>query len=497
MWKRESGCGAGRQRSALLCALTAALLLSAMFFVPVNAHAESPSALLVEGRVTDRYGVPVPWFLVGYENLRTGTGEVRQYEGGAYALELTGVEVGDIISINFTDGKCFYHTNVSVDTLPMKVTLDVILDPPMEMPSDGGVHPDVGGAPRVMRAHLPERPSLPEPTNWTWENATEGDNENASIVLTDIRAPPYFRLAFTGKRNRLKITLANIDTHKYIVRADIYEIGPDGVGKTYLRTLNYGCIKPGRDKTRQMWWTPTETGRNWIYGEIYVKERHGNRWLRAGHFRESFNVVPGWREVVEIDGDYVVSEPTVIDNVTLIVHGDIYANAPLEIRRSDVIAGNLTVSDITTIYGDSSVDIAATYDGQYKVEVMPSGTLEVYGKIWNNPDTVYYNFWMNGTLLIDKDPYAAEPGVVENVNGNATDLSAPGGVVCIESNGTVTIRNGGTIRNGKTHGLYLYRTDAFLIGANISNNGGYGLYAVESAPVINNSLFQNNRVAYT
>jgi len=370
----------------------------------------------------------------------------------------------------------------------------VILDPPMEMPSDGGVHPDVGGAPRVMRAHLPERPSLPEPTNWTWENATEGDNENASIVLTDIRAPPYFRLAFTGKRNRLKITLANIDTHKYIVRADIYEIGPDGVGKTYLRTLNYGCIKPGRDKTRQMWWTPTETGRNWIYGEIYVKERHGNRWLRAGHFRESFNVVPGWREVVEIDGDYVVSEPTVIDNVTLIVHGDIYANAPLEIRRSDVIAGNLTVSDITTIYGDSSVDIAATYDGQYKVEVMPSGTLEVYGKIWNNPDTVYYNFWMNGTLLIDKDPYAAEPGVVENVNGNATDLSAPGGVVCIESNGTVTIRNGGTIRNGKTHGLYLYRTDAFLIGANISNNGGYGLYAVESAPVINNSLFQNNRV---
>ncbi len=255
-------------------------------------------------------------------------------------------------------------------------------------------------------------------------------------------------MAFEGKENMLYVELSNVGNRSYIVKLDIYEINPDGV-KTLLDTENYGNIRPDKEKTRMEVWVPAIAGRNYIYGEIYVMEVDaGNchsavNWTLINTFKKSFNVVPGDRPVRIINGDWVVNTPTIIESETVVVNGDVIISENFTLLNSTLLAGNFTVTEQRTVLSGSVVDLQATYNGQYKAEVYPPGNLIVYGKILNNPDDIYYNFYMNGSLTVDKNLTipGAEPGSISEVNGNPDDLSEPGGIICVNPNGTVIIRN--------------------------------------------------------
>ena len=255
--------------------------------------------------------------------------------------------------------------------------------------------------------------------------------ENPDIVLSDIGAYPlempdltdthlswrdlrHWRdlfpkfLAFEDKDNIVYVELKNIANESYIVKLDLYEINPDE-GKTLLGTEHYGMIRPNKEKTRIEIWIPAIAGRNYIYGEIYIMEVSGGfchpavNWTLINTFKKSFNVVPSDRSVRIINGDWVIDTPMVIEGETVIVNGDMYVNAPLEIRNTTVLGDNLTVSDKYVIDAGSDEDIASwNRSGEYRVKIEKNGTLEVYGKLWNNPNDIYYNFYVYGNLTVDK-----------------------------------------------------------------------------------------------
>ena len=263
------------------------------------------------------------------------------------------------------------------------------------------------------------------------------DNESdisANIELVDIRAPPYYRLAFTGpeKSNQLRIELANLGDAREIVIVDLYAVEPDGMTESFLKRVHMGAIHPSETKTKEAFdpddemWTPTQTDRNWIRGEIYVKG-HGNERILVNEFKESFNVVPGWRPVLEL-GTTVITEPTVWDNLTVVIDGDLFVNAPLSAINSDVIGDDLILNDEYTIDPPSSHDMGCQQDGQYKVEINPpDGIFTIYGKLWNNDYKNHYWFYMNGTLNVDAGGFPGY-GIIENTHG-PSDLSQPGGII--------------------------------------------------------------------
>ena len=261
-----------------------------------------------------------------------------------------------------------------------------------------------------------------------------GPDEDCPIKLTDIRAPPYFRVAFTEKLNNISLTIRNDDNAtREIVSVNLTHVETDGVTEHFLTSVNFGMLQPGMEKTKDVFgegegWVPTQIGRNWITGEIYVKG-HGNEKILVDMFRESFNVVPGWRPVTHIEGDWIIDGPTTWDNLTVIIDGDLYVNAPLDIVNTDVIGDDLTVTDDYTIGAGSAHDMAASSDGQYRVEIQSSGSFINHGKLWNNPDNAHYWFYMNGTLHVGRETPPDEPGIVENTYGSP-DLSQPGGIIC-------------------------------------------------------------------
>ncbi len=327
----------------------------------------------------------------------------------------------------------------------------------------------------------------PADNNFVNPSVEFNPNTMGNITLNDISAPPYYRVAFTDKDNQLRLDMANNGQFPALVQVDIYSVGPDGVTQTFLKTVNFGAIPGGHEKSRNAFlpwedmWQPSERGRNWIHGEIFVKWFHHER-INVGNFTESFNVVPGWRPVIYISHDWVINEPLVVENKTIIVDGDVYVNAPTVMNNGTLAAGNFTVSNSQTIGANFDVDLLCSRDGEFKAEVKPSGNLTVYGKIWNNPQSAHYWFYMNGTLNLDGGA-GGDNGVIENTYG-PDDLSRPGGVICTTDN--VYIGDGAEIRNGRTHGLYLMNNSkAFIDGANIHDNGygigGDGIVCVDGA----------------
>ena len=344
-------------------------------------------------------------------------------------------------------------------------------------------------------------------------NTTVSEAEsNPDIVLNDIGAYPlempnlvdthlswrdlrHWRdlfpkfMALEDKDNVVYVELKNVGNESYIVKLDLYEINPDG-NKTLLGTEHYGMLRPNKEKTRMEFWVPEMGGRNYIYGEIYIMEVNGGfchpnvNWTLINTFKKSFNVVPSDRPVRIITGDWVVDTPTVIESETVIVNGDMYVNAPLEIKNTTVLGDNLTVTAPYTIDAGSDMDIASWNEsGEYSVTVKSTGTLEVYGKLWNNPNDIYYNFYVYGNLTVDKDPYAEEAGSISEVNGNISDLSQPGGIIARDAVGRIKILNGGTIYNCRGHALWLDDSEALIRDGVIRDNGGDGIVAVNGAVV--------------
>ncbi len=523
----------GIERTAL--AVFIALIMTTTIFVPVIGTGEGTETLntyIVYGEVNDSFGLPVVFANITAVNMNTGAVMNSTVEDGTYSMDLAemknGVHIGDKIEITFADGICVNTYNFTVDDSGEKI-LDVQLDP-----VDNGIPqlPDVNPLP-------PELPGLPDTgiigeenatsvyINTSDYNITNSDNEsseNSPIIMSDMGAYPlemprltdthlsprdlrHWRdlfpkfMAFEDKKNMVYVELKNVGNESYIVKLDLYGINPDG-DKTLLGTEHYGNIKPDREKTRLEIWVPAMAGRNYVYGEIYVMEVSGGfchpnvNWTLINTFKKSFNVVPGDRPVRIITGDWVIEEPTIIESETVIVNGDMYVNANLEIKNTSVLGDDLIVNATSyTIDAGSNHDMQSwNYSGEYKVEVTPTGTLNVYGKLWNHPNDIYYNFYMNGSLTVDKKLGAAEAGSISEVNGDPSDLSAKGGIRCENANGSVVIRNGGMIHNTRSHALWLYNTSATLDGAHIYDVGGYGVYGIDSPVLVNNSRINNTKI---
>jgi uncharacterized repeat protein (TIGR01451 family) len=66
--------------------------------------------------------------------------------------------------------------------------------------------------------------------------------------------------------------------------------------------------------------------------------------------------------------------------------------------KNSIISWNVSISGLTTL-DNATWEMNCTYDGQYKIEVTPSGNLQVInGSLITAHDTDYrYDFWVNGT----------------------------------------------------------------------------------------------------
>jgi len=465
------------------------------------------------GMVSGEDNMPVLDTTVTITNLMTGESLIADvYRNGAYDAELEdmqyGYSIGDEIEIRATSGDSTASKIIIVKQKGFGERVDIhfgngeILsrDNSDNIFSDNMLQADNDiiepMSERDFRTNSPP-PRYPENPNTIYIDSGESIDYTLEpeIKLTDIRCPPYFRLAFTEKENNIRMTISNDGHERKIIIVDLYHIEPDGETESFLKTIHFGTILPGQTKTKDAYdknddmWTPTQTDRNWIRGEIYIKGS-GNERILVNEFKESFNVVPGWRPVTYIDGDWVVTTPTFIENQTIVVDGSLVVNARLEIRNTDVIAADLPVSDEYIIGEGGKHDMECTADGLYKVEVFPpNGILTILGKLWNFDENNHYWFYMNGTLNLD-GIYGGWNGTVENVMGSPNP-SQPGGIICTTDN--VTIENGAEVRNGKTHGVWLQGSDAVISGAKIHDNGGDGIMVVDgSAPSIEGNTVEWN-----
>lgn len=319
------------------------------------------------------------------------------------------------------------------------------------------------------------------------------------VHLLDIRAPPYYRPAFTDKDNQLELRIQNDGDSFVFVKVDLYHVEPDGESESFLKSVWPVLIFKGQEKTFNAFgesedmWQPTEIGRNWIRGEIYVYE-FGEGWVLSSDFKESFWAVPGSRPILEL-GDTEITEPTVWDNLTVIVDGDVTVaeNGELSTLNTDVFSDDLDVSGTYNIDEGYIHNMECSSDGEFGVNVKSTGTLNIYGSITNDPDDNRYWFYMNGTLNLN-GIYGGDNGTVEFTYGDASDLSKPGGIICTTSN--VNIENGATIRNSASHGIYFMNNSGGVVkDSYIVDNGGDGIVCVEdSSPTIErNEITWNDR----
>jgi parallel beta-helix repeat protein len=520
MARENSGIGG----KVITIAIALAMLFSTGFVFsekadaePINSEDNSAPPIppyTIWGTIYVETNVPVSDASLSVTNLRTGESlDAESYENGLYEVTLDDMpnsyEVGDEIEINVTINSQSITRNHVVEHIGFGELVDIHfanekiitnsdskLTGNMLQAFDNGI--DTALPEHDFPTDSPPPRSVENSKTIFIDSPITNDNVEPTldITLVDIRRPPYFRLAFTEKENNIRMTLKNDGTEKRIVIVDLYHVEPDGVTESFLKTVHFGAIQSGQTKTTDTFgknedmWTPTERGRNWIRGEIYIKG-HGNERILVNEFKESFNVVPGWRPIMHIQGDWVINEPMVIENKTVIVDGDVYVNADTKMSNGTLIGGDLTVTATYTINPGFDFDMAATYDGKFKVEVASSGTLNIYGKLWNNDYKYNYWFYMNGTLLVDAGGFPGY-GIVENIMGSP-DLSQPGGIICTTDN--VLIENGAEVRNGKTHGVWLEGSDAVISGAKIHDNGGDGIVCVAgSAPQIElNNISWNGR----
>lgn len=452
----------------LTIAITQAMLFSTGFVFTDNAIAtplevadnSTPPIppFMLWGTIFDKFNVSVPDTTITITNLMTGESLFADvYGNGAYDAELEDLQqdysIGDEIEITATVGDDTASEIIVVNQIGFGERVDIhfgnninatssenILSSEFESENESSELDLMADYERTSMPSSPrdsnENPHtiyIDSPVSTTQEPVPE-------ISLTDIRCLPYFRLAFTEKENNIRMTMKNYGTEKRNVIVDLYHIEPDGITEIFLRTVHFGTILPGQTKSQDAWekcvnmWTPTQKGRNWIRGEIYIKEFSYERIL-VNEFKESFNVVPGWRPVMHIEGDWIIDEPTTILNRTIVVDGDVYVNADTVLDAGTLLAGNLTVTASKTIGADEDIDLWCNYSGQFKVVVKSGAAFNIYGKLWNTPQQYHYWFYMNGTLKIGVDPLnpMAPPGIVENVMGSP-DLSQPGGIICTTDN---------------------------------------------------------------
>jgi parallel beta-helix repeat protein len=526
MAKNVSGiCG-----KVLTIAITLAMLFSSGFVFTENATAEPIEPVgdstppvppfMIWGIIFDANNEPVPVASVLFTNLRTSESlNANVYENGAYDAELEdmqqGYSIGDEIEIQATAAENIASKIIIVKQIGFGERVDLHFEGSGDSFTDEN---ELAHYNSVQSNNIDSDAILDAPVKSTPEPRTPEDSQTIyidspmstteepepEISLTDIRCPPYFRLAFTEKENNIRITLKNDGTEKRIVIVDLYHVEPDGITESFLRTVHLGAILPGQTKIQDAWekddnmWKPSQTDRNWIRGEIYIKD-HGNNRILVNTFKESFNIVPGWRPVSYISGDWIVSTPTLIENQTIVVGGSLIVDARLEIRNTDVLAADLPINDEYVIGAGGKHDMECKYDGEYKVSVSsPNGILSIYGKLWNGVSNqsqiCNYWFYMNGTLLLTRSPVPTyPPGIIENVMGSP-DLSQPGGIICTTDN--VRIENGAEVRNGKTHGVWLEGSDAVISGAKIHDNGGNGIVCRAGAkPIIEGCNISWNKMS--
>ncbi len=492
-------------------AITMAMLFSTGFVfsektaaVPIDGTDNSAPPIppyTIWGTIYDENNIPVSAAILTITNLKTGESlDAESYENGLYEVTLddmpNGYEIGDEIEITVVANSQTITRNHIIEHIGFGELVDIhfgnenILTNNDNKRTDNMLQTFKDGIETTMPEHdFPTNSASPRSIENSRTIFIDSPITNANaeptpdITLVDIRCPPYFRLAFTEKENNIRLAILNGENERKNVIVDLYHVGPDGVTESFLKSVHFGAIQSGQTKTTDAFgknedmWTPIERGRNWIRGEIYIKG-HGNERILVNEFEESFNVVPGWRPILEL-GPTTITEPTVWENLTVVIRGDLTVDAQLDVIKTDVLAANWTVSSETaTLDGNSSHDMECTRDGEFKVEVYPTGTLNIYGKLWNNDQDNHYWFYMNGTLNIGRESPPDKPGIVENVMGSP-DLSQPGGIICTTDN--VRIENGAEVRNGKTHGVWLEGSDANITGAKIHDNGGNGVVCVGGA----------------
>ncbi len=445
-------------RACFSIAITLAMVFSTTVIISDKASAEIVTGseqsisemppyppFTIYGTIHDKMSMPISDASISITNLRTDESlNAEFYENGAYEGILedlpSGYEVNDEIEITVTADSQTITKIIVVKQMGFGERVDIhfgnsesgsgsvnvlttskIQNNPIETTT-------MSNEPVPLYSEPVETTKNPDPIIIDSIPTTSNSEPVAEITLVDMRAPPYFRLAFTGKENDLRFSLQNDGDERVIVIVDLYHVEPDGVTESHLATVHFGMLKPGMEKTKDVFdegggWIPTQTDRNWIRGEIYIKEK-GHERTFVSEFKESFNVVPGWRPVLEL-GPTTISESTVWENLTVVINGDLVVNAPLDVVNTDVIGDDLTVTAPYTIHAGSAHDMAASEDGQFKVEVNPSGILYIYDKLWNNPDSKHYWFYMNGTLEVGRETPPDEPGTIENTHGSP-DLSKQG-----------------------------------------------------------------------
>ncbi|MEM4730093.1 MAG: right-handed parallel beta-helix repeat-containing protein, partial [Thermoplasmata archaeon] len=171
-------------------------------------------------------------------------------------------------------------------------------------------------------------------------------------------------------------------------------------------------------------------------------------------------------------GDWIIDDPTIVAEETLVVKGKIDITSSLTVYNSE-------------IYIDQSSD------GQYTVNVASGGKLFFYQSILASYDSYDYKFTVYGTLHINESE-------VYDMWG---DTSSWVGGIQLHSTSSATIENS-YIAYGKTGGIYINRCSPTIKYNYIYYNGMggsttycYGIYAYSdgttSASIIYNEIGYN------
>jgi hypothetical protein len=173
-------------------------------------------------------------------------------------------------------------------------------------------------------------------------------------------------------------------------------------------------------------------------------------------------------------GDWNVTSTIDHSNIPIVVDGN------LNIKSG----GNLTMDN-------SKLKINSSYDGEYKINVMNNGTLNLSSTIVSQYQANYsFDFEVYGIMKTYKSQ-------INSPNGNIS--SGIGGIKIYSNN--VNIVNT-TIIDGKSSGLYIFNSDPVIENTHIISNQGNGIYldrsnaTLKSLQIIGNQnygiLFNNS-----
>ncbi|UCE36012.1 MAG: right-handed parallel beta-helix repeat-containing protein [Thermoplasmata archaeon] len=177
--------------------------------------------------------------------------------------------------------------------------------------------------------------------------------------------------------------------------------GPYTTTENHLTIIDCGEILPSDGKEVTFSWTPTDIGEHSIKLVINYLEDS----VDIGYEEVlTFNVFRDDLPIIEISSDWIIDTDTEMDNVTIILEGDIVVNegASLTLRDSYLRAGSLDIWGLVWFI-NVDFDVGCSNRGQYYIWVhktpFQTGIFRLWGStVFNNPPDKTYYFWVDGIL---------------------------------------------------------------------------------------------------